>query len=269
MTLTTYTDLVQGSDEWLEVRRGIVTASVIGQLITTRPPSPLTGICTECAAEPGQPCASLRGGGPIKTIHGGRVAAPDATPTVEPADTDSARALTLTLVTERITGWTEPVYVSNDMMRGTWDEPLARAAYAEHTGTDVTEVGFMVRELSGHRLGYSPDGLVGDDGLIEIKSRRPKEQVRTVLADEVPAANMAQIQTGLLVSGRAWCDYVSYAGGLPLYVKRVHADDRWHDAIREALAVFEDTAARMVTTYTERTQGLPLTERSHHDMEIF
>ncbi len=223
MTLTTYPSLVQGSDEWLEARRGIVTASVVGQLVT---------------------------------------------PTLKVAANDYSRALTLTLVAERITGWVEEQYVSADMLRGTMDEPVARAKYAEHHAP-VTEVGFMVREIApGVRLGYSPDGLVGDDGLIEIKSRKPKEQVRTVLADAVPAANMAQIQAGLLVSGRAWCDYVSFAGGLPLYVKRVHPDPEWAAAITAAVIAFEQTAARMVADYTTAVAGLPATERTDYYQEI-
>lgn len=221
--LHVYTDLVQGSDEWLEARRGIVTASTVGQLITYK--------------------------------------------TIKPASNDYSRALTAELAAERITGWTEPPYVSHDMLRGTLDEPVARAVYAQHYAP-VTECGFMVRDFGDYKIGFSPDGLVGDDGLLEIKSRRPKAQLATVLADEVPAANMAQLQAGLLVSGRDWIDYVSFAGGLPLYVKRVYPDQRWFDAIREAVATFEQTVTQMVATYTERTTGLPATERSTYDMDL-
>lgn len=220
MSLHVYADLEQGSEEWLAARRGIVTASVVGQLVTAR--------------------------------------------TIKPATNDHSRALTALLVAERITGWSDPVYVSDDMMRGTLDEPIARDLYAQHYAP-VAECGFMVREEDGWRLGYSPDGLVGDDGLIEIKSRRAKAHLSTILADEVPASAMAQIQAGLLVSGRQWCDYVSFCGGMPMYVKRVHPDPRWHDAIVEAVEVFEATAAQMVATYAERTAGLPATERSTYD----
>lgn len=268
MTLHTYPDLVQGTDEWLEARRGILTASTVGQLLTTRPPSPLTSACPECGAGVDQPCVSLRGGAPIKTLHGKREADPDAPVVIEPADTDTARTLTLLLVAERITGWVEPVHVTHDMMRGTLDEPVARGIYAEHYAP-VEECGFMVREYAnGDRLGYSPDGLVGDDGLIEIKAPRAKKHIATVLADEVPPEHMAQIQAGLLVSGRAWCDYVSYSGGLPMWTKRVLPDPAWHDAILAAVERFERTAADMVATFTQRAAGLPATERSLYDMEI-
>ena len=216
MTLIELPDLIQGSEEWHDQRRGIVTASVVGKLLTT---------------------------------------------TARVAANDYSRALTAQLVAERITGYTDPVYVSDDMLRGTEDEPRAIEVYSEHYAP-VTTTGFMIEDRWGFRIGYSPDGLVGDDGLIECKSRRPKKQLTTILTDEVPAENMGQLQCGLLVSGREWIDYVSYCGGMPLYVKRVTPDQRWFDAILTAVALFEDTAAEMVAAYHAATEGLPLTERA-------
>ena len=216
MTLHLINNVAQGSDEWLAMRRGLVTASVVGQLITSK--------------------------------------------TIRPASNDYSRALTLNLVAERITGHTEPVFVNADMMRGNMDEPIARDLYSGYKSFAV-EIGFMVRDDWGFQIGYSPDGLVGDDGLIEIKSRRAKKHLSTILADQVPIENMAQIQAGLLVSGRDWLDYVSFSGGLPLYVKRVKPSGRWFDAIVEAVAMFETNAAEMATTFAERTAGMPLTER--------
>jgi hypothetical protein len=180
--------------------------------------------------------------------------------TFKPANNDTARALTMHLVAERITGHVEPTFSTIDMERGHWDEPVARDLYSEHFAP-VKEVGFM-RDVFEHApMGCSPDGLVGDDGLIEIKSRRQKKQLATILADEVPAENMAQVQAGLLVSGRAWLDYVSFCGGLPLYVKRVYPDPRWQVAIIDALTQFEEAAAQMIDTFTERTKNAPKTER--------
>ena len=172
----------------------------------------------------------------------------------------------MTIVAERITGWTEEVYVSNDMFRGNMDEPIARDLYSRYYER-VAEVGFMTEDKWGFTLGFSPDGLVGSDGLIEVKSRKPKAQLATILADEVPLANVAQCQAGLLVSGREWLDYVSFAGGMPLYVKRIYPDPRWFEAIIAAVETFEQTAAEMVATYAERTVGFPLTERIDYFME--
>lgn len=190
--------------------------------------------------------------------------------TVKVAKNDYSRGLTATLVAERITGHVEPMQVSGPMLRGQLDEPFARDAYSEHHAP-VTELGFMVRDFGKYKIGYSPDGLVGDDGLIEIKSRAQKKHLQTILADDVPLENMAQIQTGLLVSGREWLDYVSFCSGMPLWTKRVLPDERWHDAITDAVLTFEANAAEMLAAYTAATEGLPATERLDHfaEMEIF
>lgn len=182
------------------------------------------------------------------------------TSTGKVANNETSRALTDALTTERITGRVEFMPANIEMQRGTILEPFARDLYAQHYAP-VDEVGFMVREFIGNlRIGYSPDGLVGDDGLIEIKSRKPRIQVNTILEDRVPAANMAQLQAGLLVSGRAWIDYVSYSPGLPLYVKRVHPDEAWHAAILEAVHQFETRANDIQDDYLTATRGMPGTD---------
>lgn len=216
MTLEVFTNLEQGSPEWHAARRGIITASVVGQFITPK--------------------------------------------TIKPASNDTARSMAVHLVAERITGYTEPTFVSADMERGNFDEPYARDLYSEHYAP-AAEVGFMVRDDWGFQIGYSPDGVVGDDGLIEIKSRRQKKHLATILEGEVPIENMAQIQCGLLVTGRAWLDYVSFCGGMALWTKRVLPDPRWHAAIIDAVTAFEETAAQMIATYTAATDGRPITER--------
>jgi hypothetical protein len=180
--------------------------------------------------------------------------------TIKAANNPDSRAIVAHLVAERITGYTEPSYVSSEMERGHFEEPLARDVYSEHYAL-ATEVGFMVRDDWGFRIGFSPDGVVGDDGLIEIKSRRQKKHLATILADEVPVENIAQCQVGLLVSGRGWLDYVSYCGGMPLWTKRVYPDPKWQTAIVEAVTAFEETAARMIATYTAAVEGRPVTER--------
>jgi hypothetical protein len=216
MTLIELPDLIQGTDEWLDQRRGMVTASVVGQLVT-----------------PG---------------------------TIKVAKNDYSRALTAQLVAERITGWTDPTFINDDMLRGHEEEPRARDLYSERFAP-VRESGFMVRAEANWKLGYSPDGLVGDDGLIEVKAPRAKKHLTTILSGEVPAFNMAQLQAGLLVSGRQWIDFISYCGGMPMWVKRVEPDQRWFDAIVSAVIQFEETAAEMVTAYETAVVGLPMTER--------
>lgn len=269
MTLHTLDHLEQGSEEWLAARRGMVTASVVSQLLTVGPPNPQTIGCLTCKVDVG-PCISIARKEPtlLKTVHSTRSdAAALLPPVVKPAATDYSRALTLTLAAERITGWTEHVYVSAAMERGNLDEPLARDLYSQ-TWEPVTEVGFMVRDDWGFSIGYSPDGLVGEKGLIEAKSRAPKKHLRTILADEVPAENMAQIQCGLLVSGREWCDYLSYCGGMPMWRKRVYPDAKWFGAIIAAVTNFEAAVADITNTYEQAVAGLPTTERIDYSIPI-
>lgn len=270
MSLHVMTDLVQDSEEWYDQRRGMVTASAVGQLITVGAPDAVTVECPACHAPAGSPClsAARKEPTPIKTIHEGRTSrASDLPPVYAPADNDTSRGLALLLAAERITDYTDPTYMTFDMVRGHEDEPRARDVYTEHFAP-ATEAGFMVRDDWGFKIGYSPDGLVGEDGLIEVKSRRQKKHLRTILDGEVPAENMAQLQCGLLVSGRDWIDYVSYCGGMPLWVKRVTPDPRWHKAIVLAVDAFEQTVEQMTATYQEAVAGLPMTERISNELGL-
>lgn len=191
------------------------------------------------------------------------------TPTLKVANNETSRGLTETLVAERITDHVEYVHPSFDMQRGTMDEPYARDLYSEHHAP-VTQVGFAVREIDGHKIGASPDGLVGAFGGIEIKSRAPKMQLHTILTDTVPTENIAQIQALMFVFDRDWWEYVSYAGGWPLYTKRVYRDTEWQTVIRAALNKFEADAARMIAAYNTSTAGAPIAPRINHypDVEL-
>ncbi len=266
MSVTICRDFEQRSVAWYEARCGMVTASTIGQLVSMTSPGPSAYPCQSCGAEPGESCVSLRNGEPIKTPHAERsVIASQMSATAKPvlavADTDTARGVLDSLAAERITGLAEETPTTGDMWRGVIAEPFARAAYAEWRGVDVEEVGLIVRELAGGmRIGYSPDGLVSTDGQIEIKAPRAKGHIGTVISGEVPARHMAQLQTGLFASGRAWVDYVSFSGGLHLWAKRVEPDPEWQSVILAALAWAEVGIADRIANYQAATTGLPLTE---------
>lgn len=260
-TLTTYPDLEQRTPEWLAVRAGIVTASTVGKLLAHGKPDPASFVCVECSAPETEPCIGVRGK-PIKTYHPARHAAADAAPKVlTVADNDTSRGLITTLAAERITGQVEETPFTRDMERGVMAEPFAQDAYTERTGNAVESVGFIVRHFKGYSIGLSPDGLVGDDGLTEWKAPRAKGHINTVLADEVPAYYMAQCQTALLVAGRKWIDFVSFHGGLPLFIKRVFPDPQWFAAIKAAAIHAEDAITDITGRYTEATAGLPATDR--------
>lgn len=189
------------------------------------------------------------------------------TPTLKVASNDTSRGLVASLAAERITGHSEPTRMTDDMWRGVLHEPHAIEAYSKHHAP-VEACGFMVLEQDGWQLGYSPDGLVGSDGLVEVKCPRAKGHLRTILSGEVPAQHMAQLQAGLLVSGRKWVDFISFHGGLPLFVKRVSPQDEWFEVITAAVAAFEENATQMISDYLGAVEGLPATERVPEEMEM-
>ncbi len=113
------------------------------------------------------------------------------------------------LVAERETQLVEESFVSADMERGSELEPVARAAYEAHTGTFVTETGFWLHpEIKW--FGASPDGLVGDEGLIEIKCPRTSTHLKYRSEGKVPTKYKRQMICQLLCTGRKWVDFVSF-----------------------------------------------------------
>ena len=191
------------------------------------------------------------------------------TPTLKIADNEKTRSHVWELAAQRITQYVEPQYISDDMLRGHSDEILARELYAKHYAP-VEEMGFITNDEWGFKIGYSPDGLVGDDGLIESKSRRQKFQVQTIVEywrdGTTPADFQLQVQTGLLVTKRKWIDLISYSGGLPMIPMRIEADTEIQEAIVEASTKFEARINEVVAHYhdalnSERGPRLIPTER--------
>ena len=168
------------------------------------------------------------------------------------ANNDESRAHVYELLAQRITKYVEPHYVSDDMLRGQEDELDAKIKYNEHYAP-VQEVGFVTNDQWGFTLGYSPDGIIGEDGLIECKSRRQKYQIKTIVehgvTGEVPDEYMLQIQTGLLVTGRSWCDFISYSGGLHMITIRVFPDLELQKTIIEVATDVEKKIAAAHETY--------------------
>lgn len=164
------------------------------------------------------------------------------TPTLKVADNDAVKTHLYELLAQRINQYVEPHFESFDMERGKFDEEHARTKYAENFAP-VEEVGFVTNDKWGFTIGYSPDGLIGDDGLIEVKSRVQKHQMKTlveyVAKREIPPDYMIQCQTGLMVAEREWLDFVSYSGGMRMPVVRCYPDPVVQAAIVNAATVFE------------------------------
>lgn len=166
------------------------------------------------------------------------------------AKNDKVRAHMYELLAQRITGYVEPSYVGEDMLRGKQDEVEARIQYEYHYG-EVQQMGFITNDKWGFTIGYSPDGLVGDDGAIECKSRKQKLQLQTILSKEVPDEHIIQVQTGLLVSERDYIDYISYCGGMYMVTMRVVPDIELQAVIINAAEKFEEDIVRNMALYKE------------------
>ena len=126
-------------------------------------------------------------------------------------------------------------YCNEAMLRGKELEPLARQAYQEAVFEKVEEVAFIRCD----DYGYSPDGLVGDDGLIEIKCPNQTTHTKYLLDNKLPIDYKAQVQGGLLASGREWCDFVSFHPNFKddkkLFIVRVFRDDSFISKLEIAL----------------------------------
>ncbi len=164
------------------------------------------------------------------------------------------------LIAERLTGLVVEKY-QNDLMRwGTQQEPEARAMYEFFHGVEVEAVGFIEHPAIA-MAGASPDGLVGADGLIEIKCPSTSTHIDTLLAQAIPEEHIKQIDWQMACSGRSWCDFVSYDPRLPphmaMFVCRRTRDDEAVAALetsaREFLAEIDGKVAELRRLYDPAT----------------
>ena len=139
------------------------------------------------------------------------------------------------LIGERITEEAaELPFQTKATIRGHEQEGVALSLYEAREEVKVQKVGIILNR----GIGYSPDGLVGTDGLIEIKTKLPKFQVGVILSGEVPKEHVAQCQGGLWASDREWIDFISYWPGMPLFVKRMNRDEAMIRKIAERVKLF-------------------------------
>lgn len=147
------------------------------------------------------------------------------------------------LITERLTGQPAEGFSSAAMQWGTETEPQARMAYELMTGETVQETGFVLHP-SIKFFGASPDGLVGSDGLLEIKCPNTSTHIDTLLADKVPSKYLTQMHVQMICTGRNWCDFVSFDPRLPgdmsFWMQRVHRDDAFCKEIETEVSSFLD-----------------------------
>ena len=200
-------DLIQGTDDWAEARRGILTASAMKLIVS---------------------------------------------PSFKPSDNEKGRSHVYEIAAQRVNKYVEPTFSTYKMDRGHLDEVDARINYSANYAP-VQQCGLVTRNFGNFLIGISPDGLVGEDGGIECKSRDQKFQMQTfvenVATKTIPAEFMIQVQTCLLVTNRKWWDFLSYSAGMPMAVVRVLPDARIQAAIIEASTAFEARVQSVLDKY--------------------
>ena len=145
------------------------------------------------------------------------------------------------LICERMTNTVAESFSSAAMQWGTETEPLARAAYESYADVLVDQVGYVPHPWLS-RAGASPDGLVGADGLLEIKCPNTATHIDTLLSETVPTKYITQMQWQMACTGRLWCNFVSFDPRLPdafqLFVKRVERDAEYIAMLEKEVGLF-------------------------------
>ena len=145
------------------------------------------------------------------------------------------------LIAERLTGTVAESYTNAAMQHGTETEPEARCAYEFYQGVTVEQIAFVPHPKID-QAGCSPDGLIGADGLVEIKAPQTATHLETLLGQAVPAKYETQMQFQMACTGRQWCDFVSYDPRMPenmrLFIKRVHRDEKRIKELEAEIASF-------------------------------
>lgn len=185
-----YYNVAQHSPEWYAVRCGIITASVMKNLIKKKTDK-----------KTGEVSYSV-------------------------PDNDTTKAYLFELAAQRFNGYTVEGFQGFAMERGIKDEVDSFNIYSENYD-QLRTCGFITNTEYGFVFGYSPDGLTAlhDDGQIEAKGRMEKFQIEAIYYNEMPEDFEIQVQSGLIVSKRKWCDFICYRDGMPLFKKRILPDD--------------------------------------------
>lgn len=173
------------------------------------------------------------------------------------------------LVAERLTGKVQESFTNSAMQWGTDKEPDARNAYCFFHDVDVVETGFEIHP-SIALSGASPDGLVGDDGLVEIKCPNTATHIETLLGGTIPAKYETQMLWQMACTGRQWCDFVSFDPRLPetmqLFVKRLQRDDIRIAELEKEVSTFIGEVTKTVNALKAKYQDTTAADANVVDM---
>lgn len=178
----------------------------------------------------------------------------DVLATIKSGEAASRRNYRMQLVVETLTSSPAESYTNGAMQWGIDHEADARSCYEFTTGNTVTEVGFIDHPtIPG--FGASPDGMIGDDGLLEIKCPNTANHVDWMLAGVVPSEHVNQIMGQLACTGRQWCDFVSYDPRMPVdlqfFTARIHWDETRIATITEAVTTMRSEVDALVARLRE------------------
>jgi hypothetical protein len=197
-------EVEQGTKEWLQLRGGLITSTVVKTLITPKE--------------------------------------------LKLANNDHTRKAIYKLAGERLTENIEDGFLSYDMERGHFEEPLARDLYNEGNDNPAKQVGFITNVFGGITVGFSPDGVC-KGGIIEIKSAKQSVQIERIATNQVPLEHLPQIHFGMLVSQSDWCDFMSYSNGMEMQVIRVYKDEKIQATLIEAIQQAETKILQVMEAY--------------------
>lgn len=166
----------------------------------------------------------------------------------EGGDSKTRRKYMLTLIGEQLTGEPHESFTNKHMERGNEMEAEARSYYAFMADAEPVKVGFLKRG----RVGCSPDSLIGENGMHEIKTKQPHLHLEVLIADKLPPEHVAQCQGALWVAGREWIDFQSYWPRMPPFIKRAYRDEAYIKKIEQSV---NDFLSEMDELMHKLTQG--------------
>jgi hypothetical protein len=172
------------------------------------------------------------------------------------------RAYMMRLAGERILGAPAETYENGHIIRGREMEDEARRLYVFANDVEIRQVGF----IRNGDVGFSPDGLLGDNAAIEIKTMLPHILIDVLLRDRMPPEHYAQVQGGLMVSEREYVDFIGFWPGLPQFVSRQHRDEAFIKTLAAEIEQFQSELAEMVERV--RNYGMPLKTQLEKTLEM-
>lgn len=158
------------------------------------------------------------------------------------------RTYMMKLLGERITGELQDSFSNAHMERGKEMEEEARLAYAFMKEVEPVQVGF----IRNKEKGCSPDSLIDENGLLEIKTKLPHLQLEVLLADEMPSEHKAQVQGQLWIAEREWCDFVSFWPKTPIFIKRVYRDEKYIKTLSDEVEKFLNELTDLEVSVSEK-----------------